>query len=53
MAALSRSQIDVIDEDLSRSVAGGLTRAEFGQMAAEVCHGNVGAVVLVALNGLA
>ena len=41
---LGWSQIEVIDEDLGRSAAGGTTRAGFERMVAEVCLGKVGAV---------
>lgn len=36
--------IEVIDEDLGRSAAGGVTRSGFERMVAEVCLGKVGAV---------
>ena len=41
---LGWNQVEVIDEDLGRSAAGGVTRAGFEQMVAEVCLGKVGAV---------
>jgi DNA invertase Pin-like site-specific DNA recombinase len=41
---LGFSQVEVIDEDLGRSAAGGVTRTGFEQMVAEVCLGKVGAV---------
>ena len=44
LAALGWSQIEVIDDDLGRSVAGTVQRAGFGRMVAEVCLGKVGAV---------
>ena len=44
LAALGWSEIEVIDEDLGRSAAGGVTRAGFERMVAEVCLGKVGAV---------
>jgi DNA invertase Pin-like site-specific DNA recombinase len=37
-------EIDVVDEDLGRSAAGGVTRSGFERMVAEVCLGKVGAV---------
>lgn len=37
-------EIEVVDEDLGRSAAGGVTRAGFERMVAEVCLGKVGAV---------
>ena len=44
LVQLGWSEIEVIDEDLGRSAAGGTTRAGFERMVAEVCLGNVGAV---------
>ena len=44
LAQLGWSQIEIIDEDLGRSAAGGTTRAGFERMVAEVCLGKVGAV---------
>jgi len=44
LAALGWSEIEVVDEDLGRSAAGGVTRAGFERMVAEVCLGKVGAV---------
>lgn len=41
---LGFGQVEVIDEDLGRSAAGGVTRSGFEQMVAEVCLGRVGAV---------
>ena len=41
---LGWNQVEVIDEDLGRSAAGGVTRTGFEQMVAEVCLGKVGAV---------
>lgn len=41
---LGWNQVEVIDEDLGRSAAGGVTRAGFEQMVAQVCLGKVGAV---------
>ena len=38
------AEIEVIDEDLGRSAAGGVQRAGFERMVAEVCLGKVGAV---------
>src|SRR3954470_2499640 len=45
LAALGWSEIGVVDEDLGRSAAGGVARAGFERMVAEVCLGKVGAVV--------
>ncbi len=44
LAQLGWSQIEVIDEDLGCSAAGGTVRAGFERMVAEVCLGKVGAV---------
>src|SRR5215475_6450752 len=41
---LGWEQIEVIDEDLGRSAAGGVERHGFERMVAEVCLGKVGAV---------
>jgi DNA invertase Pin-like site-specific DNA recombinase len=38
------SEIEVIDDDLGRSAAGGVQRAGFERMVAQVCLGKVGAV---------
>ena len=44
LTTLGFTEIDVIDEDLGRSAAGGVQRAGFERMVAEVCLGKVGAV---------
>jgi DNA invertase Pin-like site-specific DNA recombinase len=44
LTALGFTAIEVIDEDLGRSAAGGVQRAGFERMVAEVCLGKVGAV---------
>src|SRR5215217_6103786 len=44
LTALGWLQIDIVDEDLGRSAAGGGARAGFERMVAEVCLGKVGAV---------
>src|SRR5271167_1908301 len=44
LTALGFAEIEVIDEDLGRSAAGGVQRAGFERMVAEVCLGKVGAV---------
>jgi hypothetical protein len=44
LTLLGWSQIEVIDEDLGCSAAGGTPRAGFERMVAEVCLGKVGAV---------
>ena len=44
LTALGWSCIETVDNDLGRSAAGGVTRAGFDRMVAEVCLGKVGAV---------
>ena len=44
LIALGWSQIETVDDDLGRSAAGGIARAGFERMVAEVCLGKVGAV---------
>ena len=44
LTALGWTEIEVIDDDLGRSAAGGVQRAGFERMVAEVCRGKVGAV---------
>ena len=44
LTGLGWSEIEVIDDDLGRSAAGGVQRAGFQRMVAEVCLGKVGAV---------
>jgi DNA invertase Pin-like site-specific DNA recombinase len=44
LAQLGWSEIEIIDDDLGRSAAGGTARAGFKRMVAEVCLGKVGAV---------
>jgi DNA invertase Pin-like site-specific DNA recombinase len=44
LTALGFTEIEVIDDDLGRSAAGGVQRAGFERMVAEVCLGKVGAV---------
>jgi DNA invertase Pin-like site-specific DNA recombinase len=44
LATLGWSEIEVIDDDLGRSAAGGVQRAGFERMVAQVCLGKVGAV---------
>src|SRR6201987_2987025 len=44
LTALGWSEIEVIDDDLGRSAAGGVQRAGFERMVAQVCLGEVGAV---------
>src|SRR5260221_11183645 len=44
LTALGWSEVEVIDDDLGRSAAGGVQPAGFERMVAEVCLGKVGAV---------
>jgi DNA invertase Pin-like site-specific DNA recombinase len=44
LTSLGWSEIEVVDDDLGRSAAGGVMRAGFERMVAEVCLGKVGAV---------
>ena len=44
LTALGWTEIEVIDDDLGRSAAGGVQRAGFERMVADVCLGKVGAV---------
>jgi len=44
LIALGWSEIETVDDDLGRSAAGGVARAGFERMVAEVCLGKVGAV---------
>jgi DNA invertase Pin-like site-specific DNA recombinase len=44
LTALGWSEIEVIDDDLGRSAAGGVQRTGFERMVAQVCPGKVGAV---------
>jgi DNA invertase Pin-like site-specific DNA recombinase len=44
LSTLGWSDIEVIDDDLGRSAAGGVQRAGFERMVAEVCLGKVGTV---------
>src|SRR5689334_4146649 len=44
LAGLGWSEVEIIDDDLGRSAAGGAVRAGFERMVAEVCLGKVGAV---------
>ena len=41
---LGWSEVEIIDDDLGRSAAGGVSRVGFERMVAEVCLGKVGAV---------
>src|SRR3954466_7011513 len=44
LAGLGWSEIEIVGDDLGRSAAGGVARAGFERMVAEVCLGKVGAV---------
>jgi DNA invertase Pin-like site-specific DNA recombinase len=44
LATLGWSEIEVIDDNLGRSAAGGVQRAGFERMVSQVCLGKVGAV---------
>jgi len=44
LSTLGWSEIEVIDDDLGRSAAGGIQRLGFERMVAQVCLGKVGAV---------
>lgn len=44
LTALGWSHIETVDDDLGQSATGGVTRAGFDRMVAEVCLGKVGAV---------
>jgi DNA invertase Pin-like site-specific DNA recombinase len=44
LTALGWARIETVDDDLGRSAAGGVARAGFDRMVAEVCLGKVGAV---------
>lgn len=44
LISLGWSEIETVDDDLGRSAAGGVARAGFERMVAEVCLGKVGAV---------
>ena len=44
LAALGWARIETVDDDLGRSAAGGVARAGFDRMVAEICLGKVGAV---------
>src|SRR6516162_11207110 len=44
LTTLGWSEVETIDDDLGRSAAGGVQRAGFERMVAEVCPGKVGAV---------
>jgi DNA invertase Pin-like site-specific DNA recombinase len=53
LAALGWSEIEVVDDDLGRSAAGGVARAGFERMVAEVCLGKVGAVAALEVSRFA
>lgn len=53
LALLGWQTIDVIDDDLGCSAAGGVTRVGFDRMVAEVCLGRVGAVAALEVSRFA
>src|SRR6476646_5325620 len=53
LASLGWQQIETIDDDLGRSAAGGVVRAGFERMVAEVCLGRVGAVAALEVSRFA
>jgi len=53
LVRLGWSEIEVIDDDLGRSAAGGVAREGFERMVAEVCLGKVGAVAALEVSRFA
>src|SRR5919107_4220546 len=53
LVRLGWSEIEVVDEDLGRSAPGGVVRAGFERMVAEVCLGKVGAVAALEVSRFA
>src|SRR6516164_4061317 len=53
LAAFGWSQIEIVDDDLGRSAAGGVIRAGFERMVAEVCLGKVGAIAALEVSRFA
>ena len=53
LTAFGWSKIETIDDDLGRSAAGGVTRAGFDRMVAEVCLGKIGAVAALEVSRFA
>jgi DNA invertase Pin-like site-specific DNA recombinase len=53
LARLGWQQIETVDDDLGRSAAGGVVRAGFDRMVAEVCLGKVGAVAALEVSRFA
>jgi hypothetical protein len=53
LVQLGWSEIDVIEDDLGRSAAGGVVRAGFERMVAEVCLGKIGAVAALKVSRFA
>ena len=53
LTSLGWQQIETIDDDLGRSAAGGVVRAGFERMVAEVCLGKVGAVAALEVSRFA
>ena len=53
LVAFGWSSIEIIDDDLGRSAAGGVARAGFDRMVADVCLGKVGAVAALEVSRFA
>src|ERR687897_3397216 len=53
LVRLGWSEIEVVDQDLGRSAAGGAARAGFERMVAEVCLGKGGAVAALEVSRFA
>ncbi|MCK5750398.1 MAG: recombinase family protein [Oricola sp.] len=53
LTAFGWSKIETIDDDLGRSAAGGVARAGFDRMVAEVCLGKIGAVAALEVSRFA
>ncbi len=53
LTTLGWQQIETVDDDLGRSAAGGVARAGFERMVAEVCLGKVGAVAALEVSRFA
>lgn len=53
LTSLGWQEIETIDDDLGRSAAGGVVRAGFERMVAEVCLGKVGAVAALEVSRFA
>ena len=53
LTTLGWQEIETVDDDLGRSAAGGVVRAGFERMVAEVCLGKVGAVAALEVSRFA